>query len=183
MTPSTIVCKLLLVLLVISPAVHAWPYDCNTTATPCFRPNCTCASYTAPDIIPSNDVPMFVKVSMDDWVVDIGTQLIYGASGPNYTDARGCTPRLTLYTATRYTDFRLAEQVFKDGHEIAVHTVSHSTNYTSTKEKWEYEIGNCTCFPTIPNNLLLLAVCRPFFCLALASSLFLSCYCYHLDSF
>jgi hypothetical protein len=119
-----------------------------------------CPSFTAPAGIPRNDVPQFVKLSMDDWLVGPETkQLIYGAAGSAYKDARGCTPRLTAFTSTMWTDYRFAEQLFKDGHEIALHTVSHSTAYTSPLEKWQLEIGTAkrymTTFSEVPEKSII----------------------------
>lgn len=52
---------------------------------------------------------------------------------------RGC-----LHSCTSgNTNFERVHDLYSEGHEIAVHTITHATGFTSGSTRWEGEINGC----------------------------------------
>lgn len=61
------------------------------------------------------------------------------------TNPNGCPIRGTFYVSHEYTDYRYVEQLWKDGHEMASHSITHRTpekywgNATAEELRDEFE--------------------------------------------
>ena len=47
---------------------------------------------------------------------------------------------MTFFTQTNDNQYQFTKQLYLEGHEVAIHTINHSTTEQSTKETWEREI-------------------------------------------
>ncbi|GAU93069.1 hypothetical protein RvY_05058 [Ramazzottius varieornatus] len=93
----------------------------------CKLPDCFCSTsgMDVPGDLDPKTVPQMVILSFDD-AVNSNVQPIYDAlftgerKNPN-----GCPIRGTFYLSHQWTDYRLVQQLYKDGHDIGLHSTSH----------------------------------------------------------
>lgn len=110
-------CALVALAVLAETAVAQYSCDPKT----CVLPKCHCAS-TDPPVV---DPPQFVQLTFDD-AIQANTyplaakKLLDGRKNPN-----GCGARATWYVSTDYTDYFMVTQWYAQGHEVAVHTMSH----------------------------------------------------------
>ncbi|XP_063393001.1 chitin deacetylase 8-like [Cydia fagiglandana] len=127
-------CLLVLVLL-----AAAWAQEvelplaepCDPEA--CQLPACRCSGTDIPGGLTARDTPQFVLLTFDDGVnvVNIETyrNLIY-----NRVNSNGCPAGTTYYINHEYTDYTIVNELYNQGLEIALHSVSHQTPDTYWKE-------------------------------------------------
>jgi len=61
----------------------------------------------------------------------------------NHFNPNGSPIQATFFCNTDYTDFRLVEQLYSQGHEIGVHTITHTTYSNTPLDSWRMEIVGC----------------------------------------
>eukprot|EP00761_Pharyngomonas_kirbyi_P014363 gb/GECH01014393.1/.p1 GENE.gb/GECH01014393.1/~~gb/GECH01014393.1/.p1 ORF type:complete len:496 (+),score=106.61 gb/GECH01014393.1/:1-1488(+) len=112
-------------------------YSCDPDQ--CQLPDCWCPSPSTPGGLPLDEVPQFVILSFDDAITKTeyprAMDIIERTQNPS-----GCSGKATFFVSTEYTDFWLAQRAYAQGHEIAVHTMSHTTGKSTSKETFEKEI-------------------------------------------
>ena len=47
---------------------------------------------------------------------------------------------MTFFTQTNDNQYQFTKQLYLEGHEVALHSITHSTGTTTTKDTWEREI-------------------------------------------
>lgn len=98
-------------------------YKCDVSA--CKLPSCLCASDSPP--LPIADTPMFVTLTFDDGMAEFlnadARKFLYATKNPN-----GCGISATHFLSRNWTDFLTVETMYKQGYEIADHTVDHVGN-------------------------------------------------------
>lgn len=47
---------------------------------------------------------------------------------------------MTFFTQTNDNQYQYTKQLYLEGHEVAVHSISHRTSTDTTKNTWEKEI-------------------------------------------
>jgi hypothetical protein len=67
---------------------------------------------------------------------DAAAKILNGA----HKNPNGCSIPATFYVSTQYTDFHVVQQQRARGHEIAVHTMTHTTGTSSSATTWQNEI-------------------------------------------
>ncbi|KAJ8708748.1 hypothetical protein PYW08_010130 [Mythimna loreyi] len=92
----------------------------------CKLPNCRCSSTDIPGGLLPRDTPQFVTITFDDAVNVINTvtyrNLLNGRKNSN-----GCPVGATFYVSHEYTNYRLVNELYNQGYEIALHSISHRT--------------------------------------------------------
>jgi len=89
--------------------------------------DCVCARNAPPGGLDPNDVPQFVTLTADDDVSDQThapmVTVLEGHKNPN-----GCPIPATYFVSIHWTQMEIVNQLYKDGNEIADHTVGHKGN-------------------------------------------------------
>lgn len=98
-------------------------------------------STSPPGGLAAEDTPQVILITFDDavnlWIYD-RIQEISGHQNPD-----GSPVAFTFYVSTNYTDYYLVHKLHAEGHEIAAHTISHSTGNTTPFLTWIREIEGC----------------------------------------
>ncbi|XP_063834133.1 chitin deacetylase 8-like [Ostrinia nubilalis] len=101
----------------------------------CQLPECRCASTDIPGNLAPRDTPQFVMVTFDDAVnvINIETyrEVLYDRKNSN-----GCPVGTTFYVNHEYTNYQIVNELYNQGFEIALHSISHRTPQT-----WWHEAG------------------------------------------
>ena len=115
-------------------------------------------SSSPPGGLEPSRAPMFVSFGWDDngyadgmtWALDL-TQARRnppGTGSPQTFD--GLNGHMSFYFTSAYgEDPEVAEtwrRAFREGHEVGIHTSTHTTNVTTTLEEWRAEITGCADF-------------------------------------
>lgn len=137
---------LLAALLVLIHTLVAEP----TLATPtcdsekCILPDCLCMSTMPPMGLKPEEIPQMVFLTFDDAVADV-MYPTYQKILHNRTNPNGCNIGMTFYVTHEGTNYRLVNELYNRGNEIASHTVTHKMDYdywTNTSvEFWQREAG------------------------------------------
>lgn len=95
-----------------------------------------CGSTSPPGGLSPQNIPQFVLVTFDDAVTSYYNDFeeILGMQ------VNGCPARYTLFVYTQETDFTRVHKYYKQGHEIAGHTLTHDTNPYTIPDRWTDEI-------------------------------------------
>ena len=127
-----------LVPVLLSLEAVALDYTCSD----CSAPDCVCASVQPPGGLQAANVPQIVLLTFDDSVHTASyatcQQLLTNHVNPNGTPIQA-----TFYTQSKWSDFRLVQQLHAQGHEIALHTMSHTTTTNTDVDTWRREIYGC----------------------------------------
>jgi hypothetical protein len=89
----------------------------------CFAPNCRCASTLLDDKIPIEKTPQLVMLTFDDAVTALNYEYIQQALS-GLTNPDGCPVAATFYVSHEYTDYSKVHNLWAEGHEIALHSIS-----------------------------------------------------------
>ncbi len=95
----------------------------------------------APGNLAREDIPQFIFVTFDDAV----NPDIYAMVGQisQHQHADGSPVGFTFFVSTDYTDYYLVHQLHAAGHEIATHTITHTTGPATDFITWVREIEGC----------------------------------------
>ncbi|RVE52174.1 hypothetical protein evm_003247 [Chilo suppressalis] len=111
----------------------------------CKLPNCRCSSTQIPGGLAPRDTPQFVMSTFDDNVniINIETyrEMLYDRKNSN-----GCPAGATFYISHEYTNYRAVNELYNNGFEIALHSITHRTPQTfwaeATKEDMRKEFAD-----------------------------------------
>ncbi|CAK9297011.1 unnamed protein product, partial [Gordionus sp. m RMFG-2023] len=112
----------------------------------CRYPHCRCASSELPPNVKIKDMPQIIMITFDDSVRDHDFKNIYNKI---FHDSRknpnGCPIRATFFVSNDYTDYSRVNQLYRMGHEIGSHSISHrfpeSYWNTASYDEWRSEIA------------------------------------------
>ncbi|KAF2357300.1 NodB domain [Trinorchestia longiramus] len=132
---------LLLLLFATNSALGELAVDC--VADLCALPNCSCSSTATPGGLSPDEIPHFVVLSFDDGVTVTNHpfyQELQAHKNPN-----NCGIEMTFFVSHENSDYTLINDLYRNGHEIAVHSVTHKSDVqfywrNLTKEGWMAEI-------------------------------------------
>ncbi|KAJ6646914.1 Chitin deacetylase 8 [Pseudolycoriella hygida] len=96
---------------------------CNPTV--CKPPNCRCASTTLDDKIPIQQIPQLVTLTFDDAVTALNYEYVEEAINGR-VNPDGCPAAATFFVSHEYTDYSKVHNLWADGHEIALHSITHN---------------------------------------------------------
>jgi len=132
------VCLALILSLACSASAMAFDYSCSN----CVPPDCICASTEPPNGLAPGNTPQIILLTFDDPVYpdsyEVHQQILTNHVNPN-----GSPIQATFYIQARGSDYRLIQQHYGDGHEIAVHTMTHWTGTNTDIGTWRREIFGC----------------------------------------
>ncbi|GFT01743.1 nodB homology domain-containing protein [Trichonephila clavipes] len=151
--PSIFLSLLIAVAVTVSSADDDYDYseeDKKPSCDPaiCRLPDCRCFG-SQPDI-PLDQRPQFVMVTFDDamTVANVETYKQIVRKGRFQKDVK-----ITFFVCHEYNDYSITQSFYLQGHEIAVHTISHESNTDlwrhGTPERWKREtVGMRTMLST-----------------------------------
>ncbi len=98
-------------------------------------------SVEAPGNLIREDIPQFIFVTFDDAVNPNIYEMIQLISQHQHAD--GSPVGFTFFVSNNYTDYYLVHKLHAAGHEIATHTITHSTGVGTDFLTWVREIEGC----------------------------------------
>jgi len=120
--------KVIGILLACLVAVHSDPAPlCQPWI--CKAPECRCASTNPGVSFPKEQIPQLVMLTFDDAVTALITDQVSGIID-NLKNPDGCEVQATFYVSHEYTDYHRVHELWAKGHEIALHSISHSPYIT-----------------------------------------------------
>ncbi|XP_012274123.1 uncharacterized protein LOC105696312 [Orussus abietinus] len=94
----------------------------------CKLPMCKCSTTSSGSNITEANIPQIVMLTFDDAVTgltyDIFKEIFFGLKNPD-----GCPIGITHFLSHEYTDYTRVHDLWKRGHEIALHSVSHTADH------------------------------------------------------
>ncbi|CAK9297288.1 unnamed protein product [Gordionus sp. m RMFG-2023] len=112
----------------------------------CRYPHCRCASSDLPPNVKIENMPQIIMITFDDGVRAHDFKNIYNKIFNNARkNPNGCPIRATFFVSNDYTDYSRLNQLYRMGHEIASHSISHKLpeSYwnTASYDEWRSEIA------------------------------------------
>jgi len=109
----------------------------------CQLPDCRCSRQSIPDGLAAKDVPQIVYLTFDDAITVTNfpfyQKVLFNRQNPN-----GANISATFFITHEYTDYSLVHEMWRQGHEISLHSITHQTNtqyWSSLNESmWKMEI-------------------------------------------
>ncbi|XP_052751015.1 chitin deacetylase 8-like [Galleria mellonella] len=99
----------------------------------CQLPDCRCSSINIPRGLQARDTPQFVLVTFDDNVniinIDTYREVLY-----NRQNSNSCPAGATFYVNHEYNNYQLVNELYNQGFEIALHSITHQTPQTYWQE-------------------------------------------------
>jgi peptidoglycan/xylan/chitin deacetylase (PgdA/CDA1 family) len=92
-------------------------------------------------LAPSN-TPQMVLLTFDD-AVNPGAYGIVQQMLTNRFNPNGTPIQATFFVSGDWTDYWLVHQLHAQGHEIAIHTLTHTTGTGTSRADWRAEIAGC----------------------------------------
>ncbi|XP_065091171.1 chitin deacetylase 8 [Ochlerotatus camptorhynchus] len=109
--------------LILSESKKVSP--CNTQN--CKPPNCRCSSTGVPGGLQPKDTPQFVLLTFDD-AITIFNVPYYREAFVQRVNPDSCPVSATFFVSHEYSDYTLIHEMYSAGHEIALHSISHTTD-------------------------------------------------------
>lgn len=110
---------LLLLLCCLFAAIFA--QSCRENCQP---PDCSCPRFSYP--MDRKEIPQMVYFGFDDAVNVVMASLYDRIFIEERKNPNGCPIKMTLFISHQYTDYKKVKAFYEQGHEIAVHSVTHS---------------------------------------------------------
>ncbi|XP_034825962.1 chitin deacetylase 8-like [Maniola hyperantus] len=95
---------------------------CDETA--CQLPECRCSEVDIPGGLQPRDTPQFVILTFDDAITELNTQT-YRSMLYKRVNNNQCPIGVTFYMQHEYTDYTMVNELYNQGYEIALHSISH----------------------------------------------------------
>ncbi|GLV35088.1 Chitin and LDLR binding deacetylase 3 [Carabus blaptoides fortunei] len=101
----------------------------------CILPDCFCSKDGThiPGSLHPNEVPQMIVLTFDDAINfenwDLYTNKLFS---PERKNPNGCSIKATYFVSHQYTNYQQTQKMWNDGHEIAVHSITHR----SPEEWW-----------------------------------------------
>lgn len=118
------VCYLSLLAVVLQITVTSAAAPCNADCKP---PNCRCSSTDIPGGLAPKDTPQFVLLTFDD-AVTVHNIPYYREAFTGRINNDSCPVSATFFVSHEYTDYSLIHELYSGGHEIGLHSISHSSD-------------------------------------------------------
>jgi hypothetical protein len=99
------------------------------------------ASADPPGGLAASNTPQIICITFDDSVNANSRSRVQTLSG--HTQHGGRPVPFTFFVSTEYTDYWLVHLYHAEGHEIAVHTMTHTTGSETDFSTWIREIEGC----------------------------------------
>jgi len=112
----------------------SFDYSCSN----CVSPDCICASTTPPRGLDPSNTPQIILLTFDDPVYPASYER-HQQILTNHWNPNGTPIQATFYIQTYGSDYRLIQKHYGSGHEIAVHTMTHTTGTNTDLATWRRE--------------------------------------------
>jgi len=99
-------------------------------------------SSSPPGGLSPEDTPQIMLLTFDD-LVDSNRYGLLQQVLTNHWNPNGSTLQATFFMNTDWTDYWLVQQLHAQGHELAVHTMTHTTGTNTDLAGWRAEIVGC----------------------------------------
>ena len=113
-------------------------FYCLLLMLPCSLANVVPVSTSPPSGLAPAETPQMILITFDDAVNAAIFSDILTISAHQNPD--GSPAAFTFFISTDHTDYWLVHRLHAAGHEIAVHTITHSTGDSTTFDTWVREI-------------------------------------------
>ncbi|XP_037966996.2 chitin deacetylase 7-like [Plutella xylostella] len=148
-------------LIAVVAAVAAQEPASSCVPAACQLPNCRCASTEIPGGLEPRDTPQFITVTFDDAVTVQNIQT-YREVLYNRKNRNNCQIGSTFYISHEYTDYSIVNELYNEGFEVALHSISHKSppSYwaTASYEEVSQEFGDqkkqMAAFANIPESAI-----------------------------
>ncbi|XP_071446809.1 chitin deacetylase 7-like [Hetaerina americana] len=107
---------------------------CDDSASPeanCKLPKCRCYSSNIPGALQPGDTPQLVMLTFDGPVTMFNYENYYAKSLFNRRNPNKCNISATFFTTHVDNDYWLTNELYRQGHEIALHTISHPSDLSN----------------------------------------------------
>ncbi|CAH1116024.1 unnamed protein product, partial [Phaedon cochleariae] len=94
----------------------------------CVLPDCFCSSdgTEVPGYLPPSMVPQMILLTFDDAINDENWDLYSRVLFPKiYQNPNRCPIKATFFVSHQYNNYHYTQQLWNDGHEIAIHSITH----------------------------------------------------------
>ncbi|XP_045463450.1 chitin deacetylase 8 [Harmonia axyridis] len=99
----------------------------------CELPDCRCSSSEIPGGLSRDKTPQFVFLTFDDAIRSDNYQLYVDAFYGRKKNPDGCNVSATLFVSHDYTIYPKLHDLYENGFEVALHSITHDPNTT----KWQ----------------------------------------------
>jgi len=106
----------------------------------CLLPDCYCGGPTIPGNLTKEEIPQLVLLTFDDAVNDINKGFYAKLFNRIRLNPNGCPIKATFYVSHEYTDYGQVHDLYRAGHEIASHTITHSHGSGFDEDRWANEV-------------------------------------------
>jgi len=119
--------------------------DCDPEI--CRLPDCFCSptSTKIPGNIDPQEVPQMIVLSFDDAVTTTNFPIYQRLFNGQRKNPNSCDIRSTLFVSHKYTNYSMVEELHRQGHEIATHSITHDNDEDywtdGSKETWSEEMA------------------------------------------
>lgn len=169
--------------LLLINAIGVSARECAPAGENCILPNCSCPDTAAPGGLDTSEIPQVNKpikgfdnclalcfiffsiqlqivfLTFDD-AITISNYPLYNETIFNRRNPNGAPIYSTYFVTHEYNDYQLTHDVWRKGHEIALHSITHrsDTNYWATINEtiWDMEVcdqkDQLAHFARIPRN-------------------------------
>ena len=119
----------------------SYPVDSSTEhcEPTCLLPNCFCGRGIPGDLTPHN-TPQFVLLSFDDAVNDLNEDF-YQRLFNSRLNPDGCPISATFFVSHEWTDYSQVHSLYRSGHEISSHSVTHTHPTGRDDRHWGRELA------------------------------------------
>lgn len=133
--------------------------ECPSNASHCVLPDCRCFSTNTPGNNNRTNTPQIVFLTFDDAINSINypfyEEHLFGRKNPNNADISA-----TFFITHEYNDYNRTHDLYRRGHDIALHSITHQTNPQYWRELseagWKSEFvdqrAQVARFANIPEN-------------------------------
>jgi len=119
--------------------------DCNKAK--CRLPDCFCSTdgHGIPGELLPDDVPQMLLLTFDDAVNSNNFDFIEALLNGNLKNPNGCDAKATFFLSHKYTNYSMVQDLYRRGHEIATHSISHDNEESywdsGSQDNWAAEMG------------------------------------------
>lgn len=120
---------LLFLVIVVNVVTGDLPLALPCEAEKCELPECRCSSTSIPGGLAAKETPQFFTITFDD-AINVMNLVTYRDILYNRHNTNGCRAGATFYINHEYTNYNAVNELYNEGFEIALHTISHRTPQT-----------------------------------------------------
>lgn len=148
-------------LLLVAAVVYAEEEAADCDPEACQLPACRCSSTDIPGGLLPRDTPQFVTVTFDD-AVNLNNIITYRNTLFNRRNSNGCPAGATFYVSHEYTNYQAVNELYNQGYEIALHSITHQTpqtywaeaDYETMVQEFAHQRSQMAHFANVPYDSL-----------------------------